>query len=131
MATTSTLSRQLIRYGISGLGVTVFFALVYEAVLQMTSAGPQTANVLGFLCAVCVGYVIHSRWTFQDHGTREAPLRNTGRFLIVNLAGFALNSFWVWLIAGQLGLSEHLPLIPIVFITPWLSFWLNRQWTFG
>jgi putative flippase GtrA len=122
---------QLVRYGISGVGVTLFFSIVYEAVLRISSLGPLWANTIGFLWAVVVGYVIHSRWSFRDHGTRDAPIRSTTRFLIVNLAGFALNSFWVWLIAKRMGLSPHLPLVPIVLITPWLSFWLNRRWTFG
>jgi putative flippase GtrA len=122
---------QLVRYGISGVGVTLFFSLLYEAVLHFPGAGPQLANTLAFMVSVVVGYVIHSRWSFRDHGTRDAPMRSTSRFLMVNLVGFTLNSFWVWLIAKRLGLSPHLPLVPIVLITPWLSFWLNRRWTFG
>ena len=122
---------QLLRYGISGAGLALVFALVYESVLHCSEAGPQLANALAFLVTLVLGYVIHSRWSFRDHGTRMAPLRSTTRFLVVNLASFALNIFWVWLLVKQIGLSSHLPLVPILGVTPWLSFWFNRQWTFG
>jgi putative flippase GtrA len=122
---------QMVRYGISGLVLTGLFSLVYEAILFWHGAKPQLANTCAFVVTVIFGYLIHSRWSFQGHGNRDAPVRNTSRFLAVNLAGFALNSFWVWVVTKRLGLSPHLPLIPIVLITPWLSFWLNRRWTFG
>lgn len=122
---------QMIRYGVSGLVLTAFYSATYLAALELARLAPMIANTVAFLVTVVLGYIIHSRWSFQGHGSREAPVRNTSRFLIVNLAGFALNSFWVWLIAEQLALSPRLPLIPIVLVTPWLSFWLNRRWTFG
>jgi putative flippase GtrA len=131
MLNQNNLIGQLVRYGISGVGVTLIFTAVYEAVLRFSTSGPQIANTLAFMVAVVIGYIIHSRWSFRDHGSRDAPARSTTRFLIINLIGFALNSFWVWLIATRLGFSPRLPLVPIVTITPWLSFWLNRRWTFG
>jgi putative flippase GtrA len=121
---------QMIRYGLSGLALTGFYSAIYLAALDMAHQPPLVANTMAFLFTVVVGYLIHSRWSFRGHGRRDVPVLNTGRFLIVNLLGFALNSFWVWLIAAQLGLSPRLPLIPIIVVTPWLSFWLNRRWTF-
>lgn len=127
----SAVLEQLVRYCIGGLGLAVVFSIVYESILHANSGAAQLANVVAFLASTSVGYFIHSRWSFRNHGPRDVPVRNTVRFLIVNLAGFALNSFWVWLIVQQLDLSVHLPLILILGVTPWLSFWANRLWTFG
>lgn len=127
----SDLGGQLIRYGVSGVGLTLFYSAVYLAALDLAHFAPLAANTIAFLLTVALGYFIHSRWSFRDHGVRDAPARNTSRFLAVNVMGFALNSFWVWLIAEHLALSPRLPLLPIVLVTPWISFWLNRRWTFG
>jgi putative flippase GtrA len=127
----SDLGSQMIRYGISGVGLTLFYSLIYLVALDFAKLAPLIANGVAFAFTIIAGYLVHSNWSFRDHGTRSAPALNTARFLIVNILGFALNSFWVWVIAERLALSPRLPLIPIVLITPWLSFWLNRRWTFG
>jgi putative flippase GtrA len=126
----SELGGQLLRYGVSGVGLTLFYSLVYLAALDLAEFAPLIANCLAFLCTVTLGYFVHGRWSFRGHGDRDRPMISTVRFLVVNVMGFALNSFWVWLIAERLALSPRLPLIPIVFVTPWVSFWLNRRWTF-
>ena len=122
---------QLVRYGVAGVGVALAYSLIYEAILRVMGAEPELANTGAFLVSVVLGYLVHSRWSFRDHGSRESALRNTSRFFIVNVATFAINCVWVWLIVKQWGLSPHLPLLPILFVMPWFSFWLNRQWTFG
>jgi len=122
---------QILRYGVSGIGVAMAYAAVFETALRVFSVGAQIANVLAFLVSVTLGYIIHSRWSFRDHGARSEPMRNMIRFLIVNIVTFAINCLWVWLIVQQLKLSPHLPLAPILLVMPWFSFWLNRQWTFG
>jgi putative flippase GtrA len=127
----SDLGSQMIRYGISGVGLTLFYSLIYLVALDFAKIAPLIANGVAFAFTIIAGYLVHSNWSFRDYGTRSAPALNTARFLIVNILGFALNSFWVWVIAERLALSPRLPLIPIVLITPWLSFWLNRRWTFG
>jgi putative flippase GtrA len=127
----SDLGGQMIRYGISGAGLTLFYSFVYLVALDGAKLLPLIANSVAFGLTLVIGYIVHSRWSFRDHGDRAAPMRNTVRFILVNILGFAANSFWVWLIAEQLALSPRLPLIPIVLITPWISFWLNRRWTFG
>ncbi len=122
---------QLVRYGISGIGLTLFYSVIYLIMIEAMLMAPLVANLIAFLLTVAIGYVVHSRWSFRGHGTRDEPVRSTIRFFAVNICGFALNSFWVWLIAEQMQLSPRLPLIPIVLVTPWVSFWMNRRWTFG
>ena len=125
------LRRQIIRYAISGGGLTLFYSAVYWIGAVPAGIDPLIANSIAFITTVALGFIVHSRWSFAGHGRRDRPVRSWTLFLLVNLAGFALNSFWVWLITVHWGLSASLPLIPIIFVTPWLSFYLNRRWTFG
>ena len=43
---------------------------------------------------------------------------------------YALNSFWVWLLFTRLNLGRAAPIAPMLFITPGVTFFLNRQWVF-
>ena len=125
------LTSQILRYGISGGALTVFYSAVYWAVAVQLAVPALIANSVAFLLTLAAGWLIHSRWSFRGHGRRERPRIAYTRFLLVNLAGYALNSFWVWLIVVRLGGSVPLSILPIALITPWLMFWLNRRWTFA
>ena len=50
--------------------------------------------------------------------------------LAVSLISYALNSFWVWLLFSRLQLGRAAPIAPMVFVTPGVTFLLNRQWVF-
>lgn len=131
MFSSSDLGRQIVRYAISGGGLTLFYSAIYWVAAVPMGIAPLIANTAAFLATVIIGFVVHSRWSFAGHGRRDRPVRASILFLLVNLSGFALNSFWVWLIAVHWALSPSLPLLPIIFVTPWVSFYLNRRWTFG
>ena len=131
MSQQNALLGQLLRYGITGAILALAFALVYEAVLRGIGAGPQIANGLAFLASTALGYVMHSRWSFRGHAQSDALAPQALKFLVVNVASFGANVFWVWLLVDCLHLSPHAPLLPILGLTPWLSFWVNRNWTFG
>ncbi len=122
---------QMIRYGITGAGLTAFYSAIYWGTAVLLGVPALIANSLAFAATLVIGYAVHSRWSFRGHGSRDRPLRSTGRFLFVNFAGYLLNSFWVWLIVERSGGSVALSILPIAFVTPWLSFTLNRRWTFG
>ena len=125
------LTGQILRYGVSGGLLTVFYSAVYWTAATQLAVPALIANTIAFVLTLVAGWLIHSRWSFRGHGRRERPRIAYARFLLINLAGYALNSFWVWLIVVRLGGSVPLSILPIVLITPWLMFWLNRRWTFA
>jgi putative flippase GtrA len=49
----------------------------------------------------------------------------------VNTLGFLLNQLFVWLLVHQLGGPTWWPVIPIIFVTPLVTFSLNRRWVFA
>lgn len=120
---------QLLRFLISGALVTALGVGVYALVALWLRWHPQLGNLLAYLTAMGTGYVMHSRWSFRDHGERSAS--TAVKFVIVSLISLALNSFWVWLFTGPLGLSPAWPILPMLFATPIVTFLLNRQWVFG
>jgi len=120
---------QLARFAISGALVTALGVGVYAVVALVLRWHPQLGNVLAYVVAVATGYVMHSRWSFRDHGGQRTHATRL-RFLAVSLVSYALNSFWVWLLFSRLQLGRAAPIAPMLFVTPGVTFLLNRQWVF-
>ena len=121
---------QFARFIFAGAVVAALGISAYAIAALVLRWDPQLANLLSYLVAVVTGYGLHSRWSFHGHGGRRTQSMKL-RFVAVSLASLALNSFWVWLIYAQLGLGRATPILPMVFVTPALTFLLNRQWVFG
>ena len=122
---------QLVRYALTGGFVTVLGAGVYWVAATFFGVAPLVANVLAYVVAVCIGYVMHSRWSFRGHGSRDDAVRTTTRFLLVSFVSFALNSLWVWALTGPMHGPTWWPVVPMLFVTPLVTFALNRRWVFG
>ncbi len=122
---------QLWRFLVSGGIVTALGVGVYWVLAELLRLDPLLANLFGYLVAVSTGYVMHSRFSFRGHGTRDDPVRTTSRFLVVSLISLGLNSFWVWLFTDLLEGPTWWPMIPMLAVTPLVTFSLNRKWVFA
>lgn len=124
-----TVLAQLARFVISGAFVTALGVGVYALVALVLRWHPQLGNFLAYVVAVASGYVMHSQWSFRGHGGKRTHTTKV-RFVIVSLISYALNSLWVWLLFSQLQLGRAAPIVPMLFVTPAVTFLLNRQWVF-
>jgi putative flippase GtrA len=122
---------QIIRFGISGGLLTILVAVGYWAVATLFGIDPNLSLLIVFLIASVLGYLLHSRWSFKGHGSRDQEHIRTIRFFVSNILGFLSNQFFVWFLVKQMGGPTWWPIIPIVLITPILAFNLNRQWVFN
>lgn len=120
---------QLFRFVVSGATVTALGVGVYAFVALVLRWHPQLGNVLAYLVAVATGYVMHSQWSFRGHGAKRNHATRM-RFVVVSIISFALNSFWVWLLFTHLAWGRAAPIVPMLFVTPVVTFTLNRQWVF-
>ena len=120
---------QLVRFGITGAFVTALGVAVYAIVVTVLNWHPQVGNVLAYVTAMATGYLLHSSWSFRDHGG-ERTNATKAKFLLVSLISYAVNAFWVWLLFTYLRLGELAPILPMLFVTPLITFVLNRQWVF-
>ena len=119
---------QLARYAVNGAAVTGLYTIVFVALDTWTQASLQLCNFVGYLAALVSGYVLHSRVTFRDHGTRDRGSQL--RFVVASLPSFALNALWTWLLGTLLHLPHWTVQLPIWFVTPFAIFALNRWWVF-
>ena len=121
----------MLRYGVVGGGVTALGAAIYYGCAEFLGVAPLIANSIAFIIGILVGYVVHSQISFRGHGSRDSVARTGTRFLIVNLVGYAFNSLWVWSLVERLDGPNWWPVVPMVFVTPLVTFLMHRRWTFG
>lgn len=131
IATPKTLVGQILAYAVGGGIITLLHSLSYWVMAVPGGIEPYSANSLAALIAGISGYVLHSRWTFGHTHEGVDSLRSTGRYLIVSVLCYVLNSFWVWLCVHRLGRGVTVSIVPMVLVTPWLGFAFNRFWTFA
>ena len=120
--------RQLVRFALVGL----FLAAIYSAIYYYLATyvmPPLVAVLIAFFVSVTIGFVMHSRWSFRGHGAEE-DRRMKVKFLAVQSSGLLLNEAFTWVLTGPLHGPTWWPLIPAIFVTPFATFMLNRQWVF-
>jgi putative flippase GtrA len=120
---------QAARFGVVGLGATLVHVLVYAGLIELLGTAPLLANALGFATAVNVSFIGHRHWTFSDQRQARAQ-HSLARFWVVALLGFALNTLFVWLVTGPLGLAYGWAIPLIAGVTPLLTFVSSRVWAF-
>jgi putative flippase GtrA len=108
-------------------------ATLVHLIVALTASGlwgfpPLTANIVGYLAAVSVSYLGNAVLTFR-RPTRDAA--QLLRFVVVSVAGLALNQATVYLLVERAGWPFHLALGPVIVLVPSLSFLLSKFWAFG
>ncbi len=121
----------MIRFGITGGLMSVLVAAGYWVVATVFGVEPMLSLTLNYLAFTMLGYALHSRWSFKGHGARDRATLRKFRFLAVNSLGFLLNQFFVWYLVKHLHGPVWWSVLPILFVTPLVTFSLNRKWVFG
>lgn len=104
---------------------------MYAGLLQ-TKSTPMVAHVIAYGISVVVGFFLNRYWSFRGHGGDNAVLASGLRFGAVSLLGFVLNGFFVWLLTGPIINGQNWwPLVPMVLVTPPITFFFNRKWSFA
>jgi putative flippase GtrA len=81
---------QFLRFGVVG---TVGFLVDSAVLLGMMAVGlgPYGGRVVSYIAAASATFVLNRAWTFRT-ARRDAPMASQwGRFLLLNLVGFAAN----------------------------------------
>ena len=122
---------QLVRFGLAGVLLTLLVAGGYWVMATFLGVEPMLSLTLNYVVVTGIGYWLHSRFSFRGHGSRDNEAVRTARFFAVNTIGFLVNQLFVWLLVKQLGGPTWWPVLPILFVTPFVTFALNRRWVFA
>jgi putative flippase GtrA len=123
---------QFLRFGVVGtLGFAVD-SLVLLAMLGL-GLGPYAGRVVSYLAAATTTWAANRAWTFRGSGTTPAG-RQWGRFVLLNLVGFALNyGTYAALIASWPLAAAH-PVLAVAagsLAGMFANFALSRRYVFG
>lgn len=118
------------RFVVVGCAAAVVHWSVVRAVVDGWAVAPLLANVLGWVVAFGVSFAGHHRWTFGDAPGRDAR-RSLPRFLLVSLAGFAVNEATYAALLGGLGGWRYDVVLAVVLVAvAGLTFVASRLWAF-
>lgn len=121
-------TRQLATYATVGVGATLAHYAVLIALVEGGGWRAVPATLCGYVVGGVVAYLLNRRHTFES----ERPhAEATWRFALVAFAGFCVTYALMSLFVDRWGA----PYLPAQMVTTVLSmfvtFALNRRWTFG
>jgi putative flippase GtrA len=119
------LTRQALRFGISGLLATGLHVIVAMAFIQFAMPAPAIANGVAFVVATTFSYLVNTMWSFSNplHG------RNLFRYCVVSSVGLAL-AMMVSGGAEHYGLHYMWGIFLVVLTVPPVTFLLHSFWTY-
>jgi putative flippase GtrA len=121
---------QAARFLIAGGFLTILSAAIYWCTVRI-GVEPLLASIIGHLVGLLIGYRLHARWTFAGTSGAARGSAENLRFVLVSLSGLLCNLFWVELLVHAFAAPDWTPIAPMVFVTPALTFAINRSWVFG
>ncbi|MCL6698928.1 GtrA family protein [Sphingomonas sp. NSE70-1] len=126
-----TVLLQLIRYALAGFAITLAVAASYWAITDFLHVDPMVSFTIVFLAFSVISYVTHGEFSFKGHGTRDQHHIRMGRFLAVNVLGYVINQGFIWVLVKQMGGPTWWPTIPMIFVTPLITFALHRRYVYS
>ena len=122
---------QMVRYALAGGLITLAVAAGYWAITELFGVDPMISLTIVFLFFSGVSYLVHGAFTFKDHGERDRHHVRGARFLAINILGFAVNQGFVWTLVKYLDGPTWWPTVPMVLVTPLLTFALHRRFVYA
>ncbi|WP_274630261.1 DUF6311 domain-containing protein [Arvimicrobium flavum] len=116
------------RFAAVGGLATLVHAAVYLMLLQV-GMDPQLANVAGFVSALGISILGHHHFTFRAEGKRDLTA-SSWRLVVAALLGYLINAFFVYLVADVLKIAAGFAIVPMIGVTPLVTYFINRKWVF-
>ncbi len=120
--------RQLTAYASVGAAATAFHYAVLIALVEAGGWRPLPATLCGYVVGGVVAYVLNRRHTFaSDRSHAEAGWR----FALTAFLGFCVTYVLMSLFVERLGAPYLLAQAITTLIAMFVTFAINRSWTFG
>lgn len=113
-----------------GMAVTVASALSYWALAELGGFDPNFSLLLVFVVFMLVGFFAHGRFSFGGYARTGGMAAHLGRYAAVSMIGLLVNELFIYVLVKLAGGPVWWPVVPMILVTPWLVFALNRFWVF-
>lgn len=118
---------RIIRFGMTGVFVTLVYAVVTIVISEMNIAGPMVATVIGYSIAATLSYLGHLYFSFRVEPDHRAYLY---RFAITTVVTFTITMGTTWLFTEMWSGSVLMAIITVSVLIPVMSYVCNRCWVF-
>lgn len=120
--------RQLSTYASVGVGATLVHYAILIALVEAGGFAPVSGTLVGYVAGGVVAYLLNRRHTFAS----DRPHAEAGwRFALVAFVGFCVTYLLMSLFVERWG-APYLPAqVVTTVLAMFVTFGLNRAWTFG
>lgn len=118
--------REIIAFGLVGGLATVTHYACAMISNEWLAVELYLANLIGYLCAVGVSFIGHSKLTFQV-SMNHALFK---RFCLMSVTTFLLSELLLWLLESGLQLQARIVMMVVVITIPLISYLLNKFWVY-
>jgi putative flippase GtrA len=119
--------RQLLRYGIVGVGSNGVLYLCY-LFLTAHGVGPKTAMTMLYVIGVLQSFVFNRSWTFGHRGSVPVSL---AKYAACYATGYLFNWAMLFLLVDRAGLPHRPVQAILVLATAVILYLLQRFWVFA
>ncbi len=114
---------RLIRFGITGALATLTHLVIAFSILYFTNLSVWFANLIGFLCAFCLSYLMQTLFVFK----KVLSFSNLSRFFTVQFSALICSQS----LSELIGTANHyLQVILVVIAIPLITYIIHKIWTF-
>ena len=120
----------IIRFVFIGGLLTGLVSAIYIVLASYFGLHHSVSILVATVIASCLGYFLHSMFTFRGYGSRDRQAGRFARFVSTNLFGYLINAAAVYIMIDIVKLPLWSPIIIFSFLTPIISFFFNKYWVF-
>ncbi len=118
--------RQFVIFCVVGISATLTHYLVAIFFHESLAVNLYICNLFGYVTAVFVSYIGHSRFTFQVEFSKQI----FRRFVVVSILTFLASEAILAILENTLLLGHRFSLAVVVLTIPLITFSLNKIWVF-
>ncbi len=119
---------RIVRFGIAGLGATVFYFVLTTALASGTGLQPASASIGAYLVALILSYLLQSRFAFRVSDDSAAQIT---RFIVTAIIGLAVSYGVMALATEVLDLHYIIGAIGVCILIPAINFVIFSRWVFA
>ncbi len=119
---------RIFKFGCVGVINTFTDWAIYFVLSTLLSLSAPLSHVISYSCATVVSYIGNKFFTFRSKS--KITLKETGKFVLVNLLSMTVSTIAIFLFADTLGWNELLAKIPATLAAMSINFLGNRFFVF-
>lgn len=120
---------RFLQFSLTGAVAAAVHLLAVVVLVEAAAIAPLRANLAGFALAFLCSYAGHRRLAFRDHAPHHRQA--LPRFLLVAVAGLALNQLLFALLLSYVGLPWPMALALVIALVAVATYLLSRSWAFA